>query len=316
MPRKQTPSQKGQVKGKRKDTGKQKKIIYVLAVAFIFIYIASLLIRDISQSLFIQKPDRINIVVYGEYPVFYSFGVREVGNYAISFYPDLKVQIPGGYGQYRIGALGKFIKLEKKPELLTSTFTSITSTFISYYFYPDSDEVFYGGKSDDEQVAKPNIKDIFLMKSNASFIDKLYLIYLLHQLQSGNVYDMDYLPYEQVKDDTIFKNSTFIERYIGYFYQKTYRKDNMNVQIIYSESYSTADNIASILNGNGILVGDISRKDTADKKCIVIQNEDQEYSITSRDIAEFFNCDLKKGKTDVYDILLVLGNLETTWEVE
>jgi hypothetical protein len=294
----------------------QKKMLYLLVFGFIVVYCLSILIRDLSRSLFFQRQDRINIVVYSAKPTYYSFGIAEVGNYALSFYPDLRVQIPGGYGYYRVGALGKLVQLEKEPVILQKAFSAVTSTAVDYYFYEDSDQVYYGSKGSEQQQGQPELRDLFFMKSNASLIDKIYLLALLNQIKPNTVYEIDYLPYDQVKDDTVFDSKTFLSKYIGTFYQKTYRNENLNVQIVYTNSYKTADVISSILNGNGILVGDISQQSSEEKKCTVIEEDRNTKSKTAELITDYFGCVHKKGETGIYDILFVLGSLEKTWSMK
>lgn len=293
----------------------RKKILYILILVLFFGYFITKFSIEFSRSLFVQQPDRVNLVVYGEYPVVYSFGVREAGNYAIPFYPDLKTQVPGGYGYYRIGALGKLVTLQKDPTLYTKTFSSITSTFVDYYFSEETDEVFYGGYNE-EASAKPQIKDILWTKSNASLWDRLYIISHLNNLQPSSLSSINSLPYKRLKDDTVLRNDNFLKKYIGLFYRKAYRSENLNIQIIYTkrESYATAESISSMLNGNGIVVGDILRTQDSSKKCIVIETA-KSHTNTAKDMAKFFECDLKKGESDVYDILFILGDIEEEWEV-
>lgn len=292
--------------------------LYLIVSIFLLVYLVAKIGFDISNSLFVKHTDRLNFVIYGQTPTFYSLGINEAGNYAIPFYPDLKTQIPGGYNYYRIGALGKIVQLDKKPELFKKTFSSITSTFVDFYFYEPSEEVFYGGKKDNEFVPKPQWSQIMYMKSNASFWDRLYFLSILNKFQSNSVYDINYLPYERLKEDTIFRNDNFLEKYIGSFYQKTYRKENLNVQLLYSDKdkYNTVELISNMLNGNGIVVGDLSYIDQKNKTCIVNENATKEFSKTSTSIAAFFGCKLEKRETDVYDILVELGDLQNTWEVE
>ncbi len=293
----------------------RKKILYFLAVLIIVGYFVIKIGIDFSRSLFVQQPDRVNFVIYGEKPVFYSFGIKDVGNYAIPFYADLKTQIPGGYGYYRIGALGKLAKLDNKPELLTKTFSNVTSTFVTYYFYDEGEQVYYGGHQD-KGSPKPQIPNILFMKSNASFWDRLYLVSYINKAQPSSLASINSLPYERLKDDTVLRNDNFLKKYIGLFYNKSYRSENVNIQILYSksDSYPTAEMISSMLNGSGIVVGDISRKTESSKKCNIIETT-KKPSKTAQDIASFFNCDVKTGDTDVYDILFVLGELEESWEV-
>lgn len=295
----------------------RKKFLYLFLVVFLFAYLAGKLIIDLSQSLFFRRPARVNVVVYGQYPVFYSLGGSEVGNYAIELYPDIKTYIPGGYGLYRIGALGKLARLEKDTTLYQKTFSSITSTFVDYYFSPNSDEVHYGGPREVKRIAKPSLNEILFMQSNASFLDRIYISLRMNQIQPSSLYDISYLPIKRLKDDTIFRNDNFLEKYIGLFYVKAYRKENLNVQIHYTsqDEYPTADMISNMLNGNGIVVGDITRMPKTPKQCRIIENT-KTMSQTARKLTDFFACGYQTGDTDVYDILFILGSLEDSWSIK
>jgi hypothetical protein len=69
-----------------------------------------------------------------------------------------------------------------------------------------------------------------------------------------------------------------------------------------------------MLEGNGIRVSDLTLKDTGTKRCEVIEQV-APHSATAHAIALFFNCTLKQGFTDVYDIIFVLGDREKDWEI-
>lgn len=292
------------------------RLIYTGAILALVLYACSWVYREVSQSLFFTKKDRINIVVYQEYPTFYSFGLGEVGNYALTFYPDLRAEVPGGYGFYRLGALGKLVSLENDPEIYTRTFSGITTTFIDFSFYYPSEDVYYGIKDANKQNGKPSVRDVLMMKSNANLFDRIFILTLLNKIEPNSVHALDYLPYESVQNDTIFDTSRFLERLIGTFYQKTYRNENLNVQIHYTNSNSTAYYINSILNGNGIFVSDLIQKENDVKKCTIIEEKVDSFSYTAETLARFFNCDLKDGKTSIYDILFVLADLEESWQVK
>ncbi|MFW5703481.1 MAG: hypothetical protein ACOCXQ_01480 [Patescibacteria group bacterium] len=292
-----------------------KHIIYLVSAAVIILYLTSFIIRDIRHSLLFSRQDRVNIIVYDDVPTYYSFGLREVGNYALSFYPDLRAQVPGGYGYYRIGALGKLVKLEQDPDILRRTFSSITSTFVDYSFYTNSDDVYYGGEEVKKKEKRPTIQQILLMESNASLVDRLIILSLLNRIKSNTIHEISYVPYDQVKEDTIINNEQFLDKQIGAFYQKTYRDENLNVQIIYSKSRDTAHHISSLLNGNGIVVVDISQEKNDNLNCTIrTEYVDRRYQ-TVEFLSNFFDCDIESGRTGVYDIQFLLGGVEETWEV-
>jgi hypothetical protein len=145
----------------------------------ILVIICTSIVNGLKKTLFFSHKDLVNLVFYGKQTTYFSLGINTEGDYAVVFPADLKMPIPGGYGQYRVGALGKLVSLEKKPELFRNTFSQATFSFINDYFYTPSDEVYYGT---DETIKLPSSKQIWEAKSNAGLLDKLYLIfYFIHK---------------------------------------------------------------------------------------------------------------------------------------
>lgn len=289
--------------------------LYVFLVLAFGCYIIYLFTKILLQSLYFNPVERINFVMYGETPIFYSIGVTEVGNYMMPLYPDLRSTIPGGYGNYRIGALGKLSILENDTSLFQKAFASVTSTFVHFYFADVNDKIYYGKLSSSFQVKGPNIVSILTQTSNASFLDKLYLIGVISQIRNS---DYILINTEILNDnnteETIFDNKNFQRIYQGIFYQDTYRLENLSIQLIYSNQYDTAEKISTILNGNGIFVSDISFQDYEHDRCVIIEESDEQ-SKTARRIQHYFGCNYKKSETGLYDIQFVLGDLEKSWRV-
>ena len=232
----------------------------------------------------------------------FSVDLRDNINYAVSFFPDMEVRVPGGYGSYRMGALGKLVALEHKPEIFSKTFSLGTSTFIDYYFYPSSGEVYYGN-DEDSSIVFPGMSELLQMKSNAQFFDRIYLSYLFFKENQ-----------KQFKQLRSLAPQFFIKEYQGYFYHKVYREEKKNVGVVYRNRYTTAEMIGTLLEGVGIRVSDYKEAKDSEKKCYVMEQAEQ-YSQTAKDISKFFHCGLKKGNTDVYDIIFSIGTLENDWEV-
>lgn len=267
----------------------------------------------LQSSLFITPPDRINMVLYDKTVRYFSLDTAEKQDYVMTFPPDLKVDVPGGYGSYRVGSLGKLARLEKQPDILRKTFAVTTTTFIHYYFYPESDEVYYGDTSG-EEYNRPSPGTILFAESNAGPLDRLYLAVQLLGSKKENFTAIQYLEEKNdVLGDVSFRDDTFIKHSIGLLYQNTYRDEQQSVQIRYGHSYRTADRLSALLEGNGIRVSDITYDEQKRSTCLVIT--EQISSQTARDIAAYFGCQIERGKTDVYDVVLVLGNLEREWEI-
>jgi len=268
-----------------------------------------------SHSLFVSRPDRINFVMYGPHTRYYSIDTKTDRHYEISFPSDLKVDVPGGYGQYRIGSLGKLAKLDGNAHLLEKTFASTTTTFIHYYFFPESNEVYYGSDTE-ESTEKPSAFHVLFWSGNASVLDRLYLALLLIGEKDTQFNLISYRKEtDNVLGDTIFQNDTFMKKSIGLLYQANYREDQASVQILYPHQYKTAARISTLLEGNGIRVSDVSLDIKRSDTCEVIYSSETATQ-TAQDISSYFTCPLVQGKTDVYDIIFVLGAREKDWEIE
>lgn len=274
-----------------------------------------ILLRQLFTSAFFVKEDRINILFYSSEPIYYSFEKGGEVHYLTTFNADSRTAVPGGYGVYRIGALGKLVMLEKNPELLQKTFSRITGSMIDYYFYPKSETVYYGSN---EKVRIPSMSELFLYESNANFFDRLYL-YI--QYFGKHLTDFEEIQIKKIQsgDSVLLSDTTFARQYLGYFYHKSLRAENKTVQILYSNSYIAAKNMSRIIDGEGIRVVDIdvsskSKIKSQKSKCIVMENTEQAFSFTSEEIAHFFKCILIKGKGRVSDIVIEMKDGEKEWE--
>ncbi len=221
--------------------------------------------------------------------------------------------MPGGYGKYRVGALGKIIGLEKDPAILKRTFTYNSSSFVPYYFYPTSSTIYYNPEEEGTHI--PTLIDIVSSQSNASFIDKLYIYSKFAAVAKNDFIPVDTQDFaDKQEGDLIFSAADFKKKFIGYFYNKTYRTERKTVQIMYTKDYNTAVAIGHILEGNGIRVVDISQKQDTSVHCQIAEEIDAD-STTARDLVLFFGCSYKKESSSLSDIVLTLGDVEKTWEI-
>lgn len=287
--------------------------LYVIIVLFIFVYFFYKVATSFSQSLFLTDNNRINIVLYGAESAFYSLDKKDNRHYVMYFAPDLKMNVPGGYGNYRVGSLGKLVHLEKNPYLFGKTFSVATTAFVNYYFYPRGEAVFYGKEIPAEKKGV-KISDIFFLKSNAGFFDRLYLTIFFFSKNTDDFNSIDYSEkVNAIQNDVYFQDDSFAKESIGLLYQTLYRDEQKSIQILYNKNYEVAKNIGNLLEGNGIRVNDLSLDINKSKTCSVIESGNV-HSNTAQDIAAFFNCQLKSGTTDVYDIVFILGSKEVEWE--
>ncbi|MEO6509138.1 MAG: hypothetical protein ABIO02_04230, partial [Patescibacteria group bacterium] len=283
--------------------GKSNRALYIVGFLMVCIILLTTLVNSFKKTLFFTKKDRINLVFYNDRTTFYSLGINTEGEYLISFPADLKMEIPGGYGSYRIGALGKLVSLEKKPELIQNTFSLATYSFVDYYFYQNTSDVYYGSE---ENESLPSPKMIWSSRSNVGVLDKLYLIFYFINKKPQDFHNVPLHSEENKEGENIFSAGEFEKRITGYLFQQSYRNERKSVQIMYADNYVNADRVGKMLEGNGIRVGDISHDGSLVRGCIV-QEDSVSHSLTAKALVDVFHCKWKKGKTDIYDILFMLG---------
>ncbi|MBI1862504.1 hypothetical protein HYS00_00090 [Candidatus Microgenomates bacterium] len=286
-----------------------RRIIYGILILLIFVLLA----RWFAGSLFLNAPTRLQIVVYGQDTRIYSIDTEGNTHYIIHFASDEKIGVPGGYSYYRVGGLGKLVHLEKKPQILGRAFSLASSSFVSYYFNPPTDSVYYGGQVKDE-VIMPNATELFRYESNANVFDRLYLF--LHFLQ---VKKSDYLllrgrgDAQDKNGARMFLPETFSKETEGFIFNAAYRRERQTVQILYTKYYNAARTVGNILEGNGIRVVDIKKAEKSNSKCSIAGGEKTE---TARAMKDFFHCALKPAKNEVSDILFDIRGIEKDWEIE
>ncbi len=296
---------------RKRDANAIKKLTHISIYLLLSLVVLFFLTVAIIKSLFFSHADRINIVFYGQNTALYSLGKTDNVNYFMPVYPDLKILVPGGYGYYRIGALGKLVSLEKKPDLLKRTFSSISSSLVNYYFYSPSDAIYYGSSSRG-QVFFPSFSQIWFSSSNTPLLDRLYFWLFFSLTKKADFSTLEVYPIKKGQQAVQLDEEGIAQRYQGFLYHKTYRNENKTIQIIYTNDYTSAATISRILEGVGVRVADISKSDKQPKVCGVYE-EGENWSQTSRDLAAFFDCQLNKGKTGVFDIILKLANREPDW---
>ncbi len=269
---------------------------------FLFLFLIYWLIKNLTTSVFLKNKERINVVFYSKNTTFFSLSQHDV-NYLFSFPSSAEVLVPGGYGNYKVGALGKLVSLEDKPVLLKKVFSGATSSFIDLYFYPVKTEIYYDNF---DSPNFPGFSEVFLSKSNANFIDRLFLL--------GKLFDRNQSNYKIISlTKALFDQSQFGRDFQGSFYKKSYRNIGTNVQIIYTKSYSTANFLSQIIDGEGIKVVDISQSDSDTANCRIIAKK---IDVVGRALSDFFGCPVKTGETTISDIILEVGSLEKDWAVK
>lgn len=279
---------------------RKKNRLYFIFLFFLF-YFLVFFYKNISSSVFIKRKDRVNIVFYSNNTSFFSLSKKDL-SYFIQFPPETRVLVPGGYGNYKLGSLGKLVSLEKNPDLFRKTFSAATSTFVDLYFFPRKVEIYYQA---DKRSYFPKISEILFSKSNSNLIDRLILISKLFDKNQSNYKIISIQP-------DFFNREDFVKDFQGSFYKKLYRDKQATVQILYEKSYSTALLLSQMIDGEGIRVVDLSIEEENPNKCLIITKK---IDFITQGLSNFFDCQIKLGETVISDIIIKLGSLENQWAV-
>ncbi len=288
----------------------KKKTNYVILFFLIILLLGIYVLNAFKNSVLSKDKERIHVLFYGKEANLYSIGRKDNVHYVMRFYPDLKVKVPGGYGYYRVGALGKLIELEHNPDLMRRTFSSVSNSFVSYYFYPIGQEIYFGKELRD-LIQLPHFNQIFFSRSNTNFVDKLYFFFFF--LKRPDQFEEINYRSKVVNEDEYFQDDIYTKKYLGYFFDREYREEQKTVRIFYETSYTTAVGLSRILDGEGIRVVDIAESGTLKQSCVV--REVEPFSKTAKDIANFLSCSLKAGEVEGSDIMITLGDKEKEWEL-
>lgn len=285
---------------------------YVFFISVVILVIGFLSIK-IKNSLFITRPDRLNLVFYGQNVVFYSLDFENKIHYRINLSSEVRLSVPGGYGEYRIGSLGKLIKLEKKPQLLQKAFSAALSNFTHNYFFPDNDVIYQHKNANNDSL--PSIQDLLVYKSNAKLFDRLYL-FIIFFIQGREInQNIASIVVTNKQNDQVWQREDFSRKYLGYWYSKDIRSERANVQIIYKKNYNTAQLLSNVIEGNGIKIVDLTENSQMKSgRCLIEYNSIKMIKTVSA-LTNFFQCDQRLVQTDAVDIMIYLNNLETEWEI-
>ena len=157
----------------------KQKILYGF-IWVIVLYVIFIGFRAFRQSILLDSLDRINIVYYGDEVELLSFGLKDKVNYIVSFSHKDKVSVPGGYGRYNVGALGKLAQIEKDPQLIARTFSSMASAHVDYYIMPKKPDVYDADSTDDPSYSPRELVTRLFSSdqlTNANIFDKLFIAY-------------------------------------------------------------------------------------------------------------------------------------------
>ncbi len=302
----------------RAGTTSRMALLGYLFLAGLCVYLLLISIRSFRASALMQKRDRINVVLYGASPVLVSVGVTDGVHYVIPFSHEDSVTVSGGYGRYRVGALGKLAHLEKDPELISRTFASMISAYVDYSIAPKDTKIY-----SDVKDVQPEFDAYTVMKHvfsstytfDGNIFDKIYLVYTLAHYREQDFAVLKGTFKEDAQGEIIFSEKRFLKKYRGFFYHQSLRDEAEEVKLVY-RSYSSAVTLSRIIEGQGVRVVDLSEDESikSPESCVITSVQEAP-SKTVHYLAHIFGCSTQVGKVEGADIQISLGSrLSEKWE--
>lgn len=252
--------------------------------------------------------ERLNIVVYSQRFYLYSIDLRTDLDYLIALPLEYKADIPGGYGEYLLGSLGKLAVLEKDLDLIKRATGRIFAVPVDLLFFKDLGRVYQKPPEDNEKILQP--REVFLYSSDADLADRIYLF--LKLLDAGKRKVKKISVYRFVEDGRL--NIQKVNEYTdGLFLSSALREENRLVQI-YSSYPSAGENLMDLLEGVGINVFEVSSK-ASDEPCQIVEYSDSA-SKTGIFLQGFLKCryDVESRKSNsIVNINIYLNKKSEEW---
>lgn len=274
----------------------------IVGILLLLSVVAYLLFQEYRQSLFSSPLARINVAIWGEHSYVISLGKTTRQHYIFLFPNSYEVMVPGGLKGYKIGALGKLSSLEKDTQLFAKAMGQGSGVFVHKYLFSSQTEIF----EDDTWVESTNFsqmkKEIFagiLAPGDLNVFDRLFVYLSLQQAKPSQT--------------TVVRVKGAVPELL--LYDKVFRNEKKLVQLVFSQSERTAYFIADFLENTGIRVADISKNPKQSSQCVIIESSDQ-FSQTSRFLSSYFDCNLTRGDTGLYEVQWFLNDeVENRWKL-
>jgi hypothetical protein len=260
--------------------------------------------------------DRINLVISNGLTVL-TYDPIDDGITTINLPDNLYIDVGGGYGKYRLGAVSELGQLEKKKELLPETIQFNLAIPVDGWISGALDKT-----STEKEAKNAVLKIVFSAlqrktETNLTTWDLLRLWIKVRGVKPSHIESLDYSKLNVLRPDTLVdktpifvlvsENSDLIIK--KHFEDKRLQGERYSLEVLNGTSHpGLADEAARILGNIGGEVVGVGNTQTPFQQCFVRSEKNKSQTYTVRKIREIFACSWEE-KTDVgrADISLILG---------
>ncbi len=273
-------------------------------VAFILLRVG---LRTIRASLLVRREPLA--VALSTNPTTLLYIPVEGEPTSISIPSDTYVQVPFGFGYYRIGAVSKLGDLQKRPELLAKTIENLLGVPINYWVALDD--------SNTIQLFTSFRFIFYPPPTNLGVIDRALLWWRMMRTPAEKLVLMDLmdtngLVRRELVDGTTVYEPDFgsIDRFLEHvFEQSQLRDEQLNITVRNaSTTAGVGQLVARLLTRSGIKVVTVGNSDEQEP-CTLKGSENLASTQTVRFITSTFPCVFVAASDVVEDLELVVGSV-------
>jgi len=280
-----------------------------LLIGLFLLLLAFFLYQQISGSLLLWEKDRITIGVYGSHPYIYSYNPTKRLAFVVQFDPSYQLNVPGGYGWYKLSSLDLLGKIEgRRAELLRLSFGELIGSPVDYVYYPKkaallelSPQRRFRDFYTDERL---QIYTSTYTNSITNWIDKFLIRRVLAAREDRLVF---------LNTDDLFRESGEERRYDaelldsrlkGLFYFDSFLNSGLKAIVATrSSGYLSAKRILRQIEGVGIKVIEIEVNDALkNRRCQIMVS--QQHNWVARKLANHYHCQIGKNNSNIVRFVL------------
>jgi len=269
-----------------------------LVVVIIIGIFALWLVKQYRSSLFLSKRQVVNIGVFSEKPFVYSYDRNRKIAHIVNFEPDIYVNVPGGYGWYKLGSVNLLGQIENNQnEILKQTFAELAGAPIDLVVYPKKAKVF-------ENQAK-NFLDYFYnfrqhwisQSKNSHSVNNLFDRLILPAKLNLRADRLIVINTENLilkeKNQKRYYSEKLDSKIKGFLYQEELLHSPAKVVIFSSsENYLSARKLMRQVEGLGLKVLELKiLSNEPDKHCLIKASSNNKK--IAKLLADYYNCQVE-----------------------
>lgn len=282
-----------------------------LVYVFLGVTALALVIYQYRYSLYFREADRINIAVYSQPPFVYSYNPHKQLGLVVFFDSESLVNVPGGYGWYKLGSLALLGKIEgKRDALLKAAFAELIGAPVDYVYYPSQaailkPSIISGREADYFNASKRKLLGRNFRNSISNLFDQLLLRRIFTVRRDRLVFlNTDNIRFED-RGSFYYQSTRLDARLKGLFYHDSILNRALKAVLVTDKRhYPAAVRLLRQVEGLGIKVIEIEVNNNLTSKTCDLTASRLERAVLAK-LARYYHCQRHAGDSQI--IKFVIG---------